>query len=405
MSWDKRLNVLLIGGGMISQEVVLPTLLQDRRRGLVGNIAVSALNAGIIKQCRELFSGEEFAGYPDPDRYASDDNRPAMYEEAMATLGRHGVVIVATPDHLHTQMTLDAIEAGYDVIVMKPLCLKVNEAHRVIEAAEKRKAYVATDYHKRMDRAVRLARYRVRRGDLGEMLHGHAWIEEPKYMPLKYFRAWAHESSPFEYIGVHYVDAWYFITGLRPRRVAAFGQKKFLPSTGSDAYDAVQAVIEWEDGSVLWVQTSWVCSEQNSAMTNQGLQISGTQGEYWADHKFRNLHILTDDDGFQQINPNFFRHYDSWEEDSEVEYVGYGYESISRWLRDIHEVHVATAEMSRRESLSFRERKLREWEAGQRPLPRQALIGVAVNEAVRLSLANGSAYVVFDEQLRPRKAG
>ncbi len=31
MSWDKRLNVLLIGGGMISQEVVIPTLLQERR--------------------------------------------------------------------------------------------------------------------------------------------------------------------------------------------------------------------------------------------------------------------------------------------------------------------------------------------------------------------------------------
>jgi hypothetical protein len=32
MSWDKRLDVLLIGGGMISQEVVIPTLLQERTR-------------------------------------------------------------------------------------------------------------------------------------------------------------------------------------------------------------------------------------------------------------------------------------------------------------------------------------------------------------------------------------
>ncbi len=402
MSWDERLNVLLIGGGMISREVVLPTLFQDRRRGLVGDIALSALNAGIINQCRELFPKEEFAGHPDPEKHAPDDNQPAMYRDAMAALGDHGVVIVATPDHLHTQMTLDAIEAGCDVIVMKPLCLKVNDAHQIIEAAEKRSAYVATDYHKRMDRAIRLARRRVRRGDLGEMLHGHAWIEEPKYMPLKHFRAWAHESSPFEYIGVHYVDAWYFITGLRPRRVAAFGQKKFLPTTGSDAYDAVQAVIEWEDGSVLWVQTSWVCSEKNSAMTNQGLQISGTKGEYWADHKFRNLHLLTDDDGFQQINPNFFRRYHSWEEEGGLECVGYGYESISRWLRDIRELHLETEGLSRPDALAHREKKLREWEAGQRPLPRQALIGVAVNEAVRLSLLNNNAYASFDRNLRPK---
>ncbi len=404
MSWDEGLDVLLIGGGMISQEVVLPTLFQDRRRGIVGNIAVSSLNSGITKQCRELFPKEEFSGYPDPDKYAADDNQPTMYREAMGKLGEHGLVVVATPDHLHTQMTLDAIEAGHDVIVMKPLCLKVKEACEIIAAAEKRRVYVATDYHKRMDRAVRLARYRVRRGDLGEMLHGHAWIEEPKYMPLKQFRLWAHESSPFEYVGVHYVDAWYFITGLRPKRVAAFGQKKFLPSTGSDAYDAVQAVIEWEDGSVLWVQTSWVCSEKNSAMTNQGLQISGTKGEYWADHKFRNLHVLTDDDGFEQINPNFFRHYDSWEEESAIEYTGYGYESISRWLRDIRELHIATEGMSKDEAVAHREKQLGDWEAGQRPLPRQALIGVAVNEAVRLSLDNGNAYVVFDGGMNPKLA-
>jgi predicted dehydrogenase len=404
MSWDKRLHALVIGGGMISQEVIIPTLIQERRRGVIGDIHVSALNAAIIQQSQGLFGAGAFFGYPDPARYAPDDNQPTLYREAMAKLGPHGVVVVATPDHLHTNMTLEAIAAGYDVVVMKPLCLKVNEAHQVIAAAEKSKRYVATDYHKRMDRAVRLARYRVRRGDLGEMLHGHAWIEEPKYMPLKHFRLWAHESSPFEYIGVHYVDAWHFITGLRPKRVAAFGQKKFLPSTGSDAYDAVQAVIEWEDGSVLWVQTSWVCSEKNSAMTNQGLQISGTRGEYWADHKFRNLHILTDDQGFEQINPNFFKHYDSWEMEEGVEYVGYGFESISRWLRDIQQLHAETEAMSEADALAHRDGKLKRWEAGQRPLPRQALIGVAVNEAVRLSLANRSRYVVFDGEFRPKLA-
>lgn len=404
MAWDKRLNVLLIGGGMISQEVVIPTLLQERLRGVVGDLHVSALNSGIIKQCQDIFGKDAFFGYPDPAQYAEDDNQPTLYREAMEKLGPHGVVVVATPDHLHTDMTLEAIEAGYDVIVMKPLCLKVDEAHEVIKAADEKRRYVATDYHKRLDRAVRLARYRVRKGDLGEMLHGHAWIEEPKYMPLKYFRLWAHKSSPFEYIGVHYVDAWYFITGLTPKRVAAFGQKKFLPSTGSDAYDAVQAVIEWNDGSVLWIQTSWVCSEKNSAMTNQGLQISGTKGEYWADHKFRNLHILTDDEGFQQINPNFFKQYDSWEIEGGVEHVGYGFESISRWLRDIQTLNMETEGMSEADALAHREKKLKTWEAGQRPLPRQALIGVAVNEAVRLSLANDNKYVVFDEDFKPKLA-
>ena len=388
---------------MISQEVVIPTLLQERLRGVIGDVHVSALDSGIIKQCADLFPGQ-FYGYPDPAKYDPKDKQPTLYREAMAKLGDHGVVVVATPDHLHTAMTLEAIDAGYDVIVMKPLCLKVNEAHEVIALADKKKRYVATDYHKRMDRAIRLARYRVRKGDLGEMLHGHAWIEEPKYMPLKFFGLWAEKSSPFEYIGVHYVDAWYFITGLVPKRVAAWGQKKYLPSQGSDAYDAVQAVVEWNDGSVLWIQTSWVCTEKNSAMTNQGLQISGTMGEYWADHKYRNLHIASEGAGFEQINPNFFKHYDSWEKDDDIEYVGYGFESISRWLRDIQRLHMDTEGMSEADTMAFRGKQLKDWEEGMRPLPRQALIGVAVNDAVRMSLANNNVYVKFDEKWVPSLA-
>jgi predicted dehydrogenase len=210
----------------------------------------------------------------------------------------------------------------------------VAEAHEIEEKASERARYVLTDYHKRHDRAVRAARYRFRRGDLGEMLHGHAWIEEPKYMPLEKFKRWAAESSPFEYIGVHYADVYYFVTGLLPKRLVAFGQKKYLPTQGSDAFDAVQATIEWEDGSVLWIQTSWVLSDKGSAMTRQGLNLVGTLGEYWADHMNRNLHFVTEEKGFEHYNPNFFKAYDSWEAEGLVDQVGYGYESIQQALDD-----------------------------------------------------------------------
>jgi hypothetical protein len=37
-----------------------------------------------------------------------------------------------------------------------------------------------------------------------------------------------------------------------------------------------------------------------------------------------------------------------------------------------------------------------------RPLPQQALIGTAVNEAVRLSVTRGSRFVVFDKKMYPK---
>jgi len=398
--WDGKLDVLVVGGGMISEEVILPTLFQERREGRVGEVLVATRRPATISRLREVFPGREFRGYPDPDKFPPEDSHPQSYKEALRDLGRYGAVIVATPDHLHTEMVLAAIEAYRDIIVEKPLCLKTEEAIRIKRMAEDKGIYVYTDYHKRHDRAIRAVRYKYRRGELGELLHGHAWIEERREMPLKVFSRWAEQSSPFEYIGVHYVDAYYFVTGLLPKRVVAFGQKKLLPRYGKYAYDAVQAAVEWEDGSVFWVQTSWVCSEHNSALTNQGLQLLGTEGEHWADHKDRHCRFVTQEHGYEEYNPNFFKAYDSFDHPGGVDYVGYGYESMAQGLNDIRRILKETDGLSPEEALRVRKAILRKLEP-LRPLPSQALVGVAVIEAVRISLENGNRFVGFDRELRP----
>jgi len=402
MSWDGKVDVLVIGGGMICEDAVLPTIFQQRRRGNVGRVAIVSLNSGIISRLREVFPDEQFEGVPDPEKYPPDKDMPTEYMRLLEELGEHGLVYVTTPDHLHTRMVLDSISAGHDVVCMKPLCLKVNEAWQIIEAAREHGAYVFTEYHKRRDRAVRALRYRYRRGDLGEALYGHAWIEEPKYMPLDKFKLWAERSSPFEYIGTHYADVYYYVTGLKPRRVVAFGQKKFLPAQGSDAYDAIQAVIEWEDGSAFWIQTSWVCPNSNAQMTQQGLMFQGTKGEYKSDHADRNCYFVTDEGGFEHYNPNFMKPFDDWDDGGGTDWTGYGYESNSRGILDVQRLLRATEGKSPEQKAAIRREMIGEWEQnGLRALPSHALVGVAINEAVRLSVDNGSRFVTFDDELHP----
>ncbi len=401
MTWDGKIPVLVVGGGMISEEVVIPTVFQEQQRGRIGPVSVASRRPATIKHLKEYFGKFEFRGYPDPQKESDlESSHPEIYKQAIADLEDHGVVIVATPDHLHTPVILAAIEAGHHVVVEKPLCLKVAEAHQIIDASEEKGIYVLTDYHKRHDRAIRAAKFRYSQGDLGEMLHGHAWIEEKREMALEAFARWCEQSSPFEYIGIHYADAYYFITVLKPRKLVAFGQKKFLPKHGKDAYDAIQATIEWEDGSVLFIQTSWVCSEHNSALTNQGLQLSGTEGEYWADHKDRNLHFVTQKYGYEDYNPNFYKCYNDWDDPQEIEWVGYGYDSIKQGLDDARQIAEKVLSLPADKIVAARREIIAELKK-TRALPNQALIGTAINDAVRLSIANDNRYVAFDDRMYP----
>ena len=385
------LNVLVVGGGMITAEVVLPTIFQARCEGWIGEISVATRRARTIRELRDQFAGERWKGFPeggDPEK-----SNPNCYRDALRELQSPAVVVIATPDHLHTPVILDALERGHDVIVQKPLCLTVTDAHEIEDMAREKNLYVYTDYHKRHDKAVRAAKYKFSKGELGEMLCGHAWIEERREMPLKNFALWAAESSSFEYIGCHYVDAYYFITGLKPKRVAGFAQAKLLPQLGKKARDAGQAIIEWEDASVLYIQTSWVLPDSNPNLTNQGLQLTGTQGEYRADHADRNSNFVTQSGGVQRFNPHFFKPYNDWDDPTRTIWQGYGGDSVLQPLDDIRRLHAA-GPSGRGKLLELFEKT--------RPLPSQALIGTAVNEAFRLSVQNGSRFVRFDEKMFPR---
>ncbi|HNQ35799.1 MAG TPA: Gfo/Idh/MocA family oxidoreductase, partial [bacterium] len=265
-------------------------------------------------------------------------------------------------------------------------------ADRIAAAAEDKAAYVYTDYHKRHDYSIRALRHRYLAGELGEALCASAYIEERREMPLKNFARWAQASNSFDYIGCHYVDVFYYVTGLRPKRVTAYGQKKMLASLGHDIYDAVQALVEWENGAVLYVQTSWVLPDGNPNLTNQGFQMTGTQGEYRADHADRGTNFCTQPSGYDRFNPYFCKPYRDWNHPERIVWEGYGIESVIQPLEDILSLHQSAAGLSPERRLA----KRREILAGlikTRPLPEQAMVATAVLEAAHRSLAAGSVPV------------
>jgi len=78
-------------------------------------------------------------------------------------------VIVATPDHWHARMIIDAVEAGKDVYVEKPMTHEVGEAFDVIAAVRRTKRVVQVGTQRRSSPLFQEARTLARSGRLGDI--------------------------------------------------------------------------------------------------------------------------------------------------------------------------------------------------------------------------------------------
>lgn len=84
-------------------------------------------------------------------------------------------VIVATPDHWHAQMVIDAVEAGKDVYVEKPLCHTIEEGYRMVEAVRRTKRVVQVGTQRRSSPLFIEAQKLARSGELGDIRLVESW--------------------------------------------------------------------------------------------------------------------------------------------------------------------------------------------------------------------------------------
>jgi predicted dehydrogenase len=84
-------------------------------------------------------------------------------------------VLIATPEHWHARMVLDAIAAGKDVYVEKPLCHTPEEGVALVEAEKKTRQIIQVGMQRRSYDLYREGRKIVAAGTLGNVRMVRSW--------------------------------------------------------------------------------------------------------------------------------------------------------------------------------------------------------------------------------------
>jgi len=389
----KELDIVVIGAGVYvcgkgtsDHGTVLPAIFEWKRSnqniGVVHCVSTSAKSSEILFQkVKEL---EVKTGIKiDVRIYPEKDSNNNAYKLALNNCKKPACAIIAVPDHLHYQVAKDCIEAQLHTLIAKPFTPTYAEGQDLVNLAHKNNVYGAVEFHKRWDKSNIMLHDKIKSGTLGTPLN--CWVEysQRKTVPLLYFKDWASKTSILQYLGVHYIDIVRYVTSATPRRVMAIGQKSEIIQHGINTYDSIQCVIEWEmpNGTVFTetILTSWVDPENSTAMSDQKIKFVGTKGRYEADQKDRGIKMNTDDQGVQDINPDFCMPYGVG--DGNIQWRGYGIDSITTFLNDTVE-------------LENNLKNLKDLQT-QRPSFQEALISTKVIEAAHNSLKNDSKWEII----------
>ncbi len=395
--------VLLIGAGMIAHDQILPTLLQMRREGVIGEVSVCSQRNRSVEALaaapalRRAFPDVGLRAVLD-HRSAPDELRPDHFKVALAQMPARSVVVVAVPDQLHRQVVLDALRADQHVCCVKPLVLRVDHAKEIEREARDRGLLVAVEYHKRFDPRSLMARERYRSGDFGEFKLGTARLMEKWHYRDSNFQNWftADATDSFVYIGCHYVDLVHFITGLLPSAVSVYGLLDELPN-GAQGYLWTDARVLWENGACLNVQNSLSFPDAAPGPNTQGMTLyctgSGRGGLLEHSDQYRGIAYSFSDVGtgpgatqYAEPSPDYFLYQDLGTPG--LVPTGYGVRSVRHIVGEALRVERQAA------SLAGRQAVIAEIEAaGIVATAGNSRYNEAVCEAARRSILNGGELV------------
>jgi predicted dehydrogenase len=209
------------------------------------------------------------------------------------------VVSIATPNHLHAEMAIAALEAGKHVWCEKPMATTLADAERMAAAARRSDGIAALGYNYIQNPAVGLMRRIIDAGEIGPVNHVRIEMDEDFMADPEAPFSWKSDAASgygaLDDFGVHPLSLIRVLFG-EVRRVCGHMAKPHADRPTRDGsrravetYDVAMALIELENGA------SGMLSLNRCAWGRKGrifVQVFGAKGTLVYDQERMNECLL-----------------------------------------------------------------------------------------------------------------
>jgi predicted dehydrogenase len=224
------------------------------------------------------------------------------------------VVDITTPNALHHEMALAAIDAGKHVYCEKPLSVSVEEAKEMAAAAARKGVKTMVAFNNIKTPAALLAKQLIDAGEIGEPIRFRGWFDQGFFNDSELPWTWRCSrkeagSGALGDLGSHVVSVAQFLVG-PITRVSAQAQTLFprrpVPQSGSgygarvegtnvewravENEDQVQSLVQFANGAGGVIEASRVAAGKVFGIA---WEVSGTKGTIINDgERFNELQIF-----------------------------------------------------------------------------------------------------------------
>ena len=253
----KKLKLGILGCGRVCEHYIEKILIPERVGGLYEVVACCDVDKNKSNNVAKSLSCKAFSDINDFVQYKGME-----------------IVVILTKSGQHYEHAKLCLSNHLNVIVEKPLSLRIEHVEDLIQISSKTNKFCASIFQNRLNPAVEITKKAFEGNRFGELVSVSVrlrWCRLQEYYNDGWHGTWAQDGGVTNQQAIHHVDALTWICG-KVKSVSAISAKR---ANQLQAEDTLVAAIELENGGLATLELTTAARPKD---IEASITITGTSG-------------------------------------------------------------------------------------------------------------------------------